>query len=409
MSNNQTCYNCFSGTNGIDPCPTCGFENASLEKKQHLLAPGTILHEGYLVGKPLGQGGFGITYLGFDLASHQRVAIKEYFPAGIAVRQDGFVQPASDENLAVFKRGVDTFNKEARILSPSGNQPNIVNLLAFFFENGTGYFVMEYLEGQSLKDYLTGRGGKLSFQETVNLLLPVMHALSAIHREGMLHRDIAPDNIYVANDGKTKLMDFGAARYHVFQETQSVRTIVKPGYAPMEQYASQSDQGPWTDVYAMGATFYKVLTGNVPPDAPSRYMRDEMKSPLQLGCSLPQNADYAITRAMAPQIVLRFRTMDDFSSALILPDPVLPPIAVSNPAVISRPVPEPKEPVKTRNDDPATQIYEGNEPVYDYEGEDVPRWIFVVLIIILTLFVYWFIFSLIANNELLSGTLTSRV
>jgi len=407
LNTNQTCFNCFSGTDGVDPCPNCGFENGSLELKQHLLAPGTILHGGYLVGKPLGQGGFGITYLGYDLNTRQRIAIKEYFPSGIAVRQDGLVQPASDENLAIFRKGVETFNKEARILSQLGNQPNIVDILSFFFENGTGYFVMEFVEGQSLKDYLVSRGGKLSFQETVSLMLPVMRALGAVHREGMLHRDIAPDNIYVTNDGQTKLMDFGAARYHVFQETQSVRTIVKPGYAPMEQYASQADQGPWTDVYAMGATIYKVLTGIVPPDAPSRYLRDEMKSPLQLGVLLPKNADYAIMRAMAPQIMFRYRTMDDFSRALMLPDSITayaaPAMTGQEKAETSRGASAGAVPAaaegETRMLDASDLISTGEEP------DDVPSWIFILLILVLAGLIFWLISSILANSDLVRGFL----
>jgi len=397
LSNHQICYNCFSGTNGINPCPYCGFDNSSVEKKQHLLTPGTILHEGYLIGRPLGQGGFGITYLGYDLASHSRVAIKEYFPAGIAVRQNGIVQAASDENQAIFKKGVETFNKEAQILSHLGSQPNIVNILAFFFENGTGYFVMEFLEGRSLKDYLNGRGGKLSFQETVSLLLPVMKALSAVHHEGMLHRDIAPDNIYVTDDGQVKLMDFGAARYHTFLETQSIRTIVKPGYAPMEQYTSQSAQGPWTDVYAMGATIYRTLTGIVPPDAPSRYMKDEIKSPLQLGCILPNNADYAIMRALSPQIVFRFRTMDDFAGALTMPDPPVPLQAMPiNPMKLNQPV-QPSaysEGNPSDSDENATRMIQINLNPTKPEKNDIPYWLFFVLIFFLVGLIIWFIISL---------------
>lgn len=397
MSNQQICYNCFSGTNGIDPCPYCGFDNSSVEKKQHLLMPGTILHEGYLIGRPLGQGGFGITYLGYDLASHSRVAIKEYFPAGIAVRQNGVVQAASDENQAIFKKGVETFNKEAQILSHLGNQPNIVNILAFFFENGTGYFVMEFLEGRSLKDYLNSRGGKLSFPETVSLLLPVMKALSAVHHEGMLHRDIAPDNIYVTNDGQVKLMDFGAARYHTFLETQSIRTVVKPGYAPMEQYTSQSAQGPWTDVYAMGATIYRTLTGIVPPDAPSRYMKDEIKSPLQLGCILPNNADYAIMRALSPQIVFRFRTMDDFARALTMPDPVVPLQSMPlNPIKPNQSVQTPpySEMNSSDSDENATRMIQINFKQSKSEKKDIPYWLFFVLIFFLVGLIIWFIISL---------------
>ncbi len=383
MTANQICFNCFSGTNGTDPCPVCGFENNSIEQKPHHLPAGTILHEGYLIGRVLGQGGFGITYLGYDLASHQRLAIKEYFPAGIVVRQNGEVQSSSIENKSIFKRGIDSFNKEARILSELSNYPNIVNIHTFFFENGTGYFVMEFIDGMSLKDYLTSRGGRIDFQETLALLLPVMHILQAVHHAGMLHRDIAPDNIYITKEGQTKLMDFGAARFHTFQETQSVRTIVKPGYAPMEQYASQSAQGPWTDVYAMGATIYRTLTGAVPPDAPTRAMRDEMQSPLQMGFVLPTNADYAIMRAMAPQIVFRFRAMNDFIQALTLPDGALP----VHPSVQNPIFKEPSSEVRK---------YAGNDTeAAEDEADDVPSWVFILLILLLAVLMIWLIRLLI--------------
>ena len=386
--NAGTCFNCFAGIDGQNPCPNCGFDNFGMEVKPQQLLPGTILHEGVMVGRTLGQGGFGITYLGYDLVGKRRVAVKEYFPAGMVVRQDGIVQATSDEHQASFKRGLESFNKEARILSKLGSLPNIVNVHSFFFENGTGYFVMEFVDGQTLKDYLTSRGGKLDFQETLSLLLPVARALEAVHREGMLHRDIAPDNIFVTQGGQTKLMDFGAARFHVFQETQSVRTIVKPGYAPMEQYASQSAQGPWTDVYALGATFYRTLTGSVPLDAPTRSLRDELKSPLQLGCQLPKNADYAITRAMSPQIMFRFRTVSDFIHVLTLPDSISP---------ISQYVPVMPMPVEASA--PPNPVYQEA----DLEPqEDLPSWILWVVGIVLVLMVIWFVWILLTTGPIVN-------
>jgi serine/threonine protein kinase len=176
---------------------------------------------------------------------------------------------------------------------------------------------MEYIEGLSFKDYLESRGGRIPFEEALNLLFPVMQSLDIVHHEGMLHRDIAPDNIYITRGGQTKLLDFGAARFHQQDDTHSIRPIIKPGYAPMEQYTSTSAQGPWTDVYAIGATFYRAITGIVPPDAPTRAMHDEIRSPSQLGVQLPAEADSAIMRALAPNIVFRFRSVTDFCRNLI--------------------------------------------------------------------------------------------
>lgn len=316
----QTCYNCFSGINGVNPCPVCGYDNAAEGDRGMALPLGTILHDGFFVGRVLGQGGFGITYLGYELHSKRRIAIKEYFPSGSVLRAGNRVQPTNPDNGAFFRRGLELFNKEAQILSRLSGQPNIVDVISFFFENNTGYFVMEFLEGNSLRDYLAIRGGRISFQEALTLLLPTMEALDAVHQEGMLHRDIAPDNIFITSDGVAKLIDFGAARFRREDETKSVRTIVKPGYAPMEQYTSQAAQGPWSDVYAMGATIYRAITGITPLDAPTRAMNDELRSPAQLGCQLPNNADYAIMRALSPRIVFRFASIAEFIAALTKPD-----------------------------------------------------------------------------------------
>lgn len=317
LTNNNICFNCFSGTGGQNPCPYCGFENYSACNYPQQLPLGTILNRQYLVGRALGQGGFGITYLGYDLSSNQRMAIKEYFPSGLAIRQGLILQPITQETQTAFLHGVELFYKEATILAKLIRYPNIVSVFNFFQENGTAYFVMEYIEGLSFKDYLESRGGRIPFEEALNLLFPVMQSLDIVHHEGMLHRDIAPDNIYITRGGQTKLLDFGAARFHQRDDTHSIRTIIKPGYAPMEQYTSTSAQGPWTDVYAIGATFYRAITGIVPPDAPTRAMHDEIRSPSQLGVQLPAEADSAIMRALAPNIVFRFRSVTDFCRNLV--------------------------------------------------------------------------------------------
>ena len=342
LTNNNICFNCFSGTGGQNPCPHCGYENYNACNYPQQLPLGTILNRQYLVGRALGQGGFGITYLGFDLSSNQRMAIKEYFPSGLAIRQGLILQPITQETQTAFLHGVELFYKEATILAKLIRYPNIVSVFNFFQENGTAYFVMEYIEGLSFKDYLESRGGRIPFEEALNLLFPVMQSLDIVHHEGMLHRDIAPDNIYITRGGQTKLLDFGAARFHQRDDTHSIRTIIKPGYAPMEQYTSTSAQGPWTDVYAIGATFYRAITGIVPPDAPTRAMHDEIRPPSQLGVQLPADADFAIMRALAPNIVFRFRSVSDFCRNLVrsetasvqnsaMPNPPLPATAVSEP------------------------------------------------------------------------------
>ncbi len=333
VSIQNICNNCFTGTGGKNPCPQCGFDNLSSFNNSQQLQYGTVLNRQYLVGKTLGQGGFGITYLGYDLVNHNRIAIKEYFPSGLVIREGAQVQPILPENQAAFHRGVEAFFREARILAKLINFPNIVGVLNFFQEKGTAYFVMEYIEGQSLRGYLESRGGRISYEEALVLLRPIMASLDAVHQEGMLHRDIAPDNIYVTEAGETKLLDFGAARYHEEEDTHSIRTVIKPGYAPMEQYPSGSSQGPWTDVYGMGATFYRAITGIVPPDAPTRSLKDDLLPPSQLGVALPMEADHAIMRALALNIIFRFRSMTEFSNMLVRQDPIqtqMPPGPVSD-------------------------------------------------------------------------------
>ncbi len=335
LSIQNICNNCFTGTGGKNPCPQCGFDNLSTANNPQQLPYGTVLNKQYLVGRTLGQGGFGITYLGYDLVNHRRIAIKEYFPSGLVIRHSRYVQPILTENQTVFNRGADAFFREARILAKLINFPNIVGVLNFFQENDTVYFVMEYVEGRSFRSYLESRGGRIPYEEALMLLMPVMESLDAVHKEGMLHRDIAPDNIYVTESGETKLLDFGAARYHEEEDTHSIRTVIKPGYAPMEQYTSGSAQGPWTDVYAMGATFYRAITGLVPPDAPTRSLKDELVPPSQLGVTLPAEAERAIMQALALNIIFRFRSMADFRKMLVQREPLPtqnPPLPASYPA-----------------------------------------------------------------------------
>ncbi|MBQ6482598.1 MAG: serine/threonine protein kinase [Anaerolineaceae bacterium] len=280
---------------------------------QHL-TPGTVLNQNYLIGKALGQGGFGITYIGWDLNAWRIVAVKEYYPSGLVTRERGlFVAPIDDDAKVKMKKGVNLFFKEALILGNFSSHPNIVNVLHFFRQNNTAYIVMEYINGKSLKDYLQARGGSISFTEAMQILCPIMLALDDLHHTGLLHRDISPDNIYLTVDGHAKLLDFGAARFSIGEETQNAASIIKPGYAPLEQYpGSGTEQGSWTDVYAMGATFYRSLTGNLPTAAPDRAMGREMPSPRELGINIPEGADKAIMHALSMKPEDRYVSIRSF-------------------------------------------------------------------------------------------------
>ncbi len=314
MNYNGLCLSCFRNTGGLNPCPHCGADASRIHGDPSHLRPGTVLNRSYLIGRALGQGGFGITYLALDLNARRTVAVKEYYPRGRVTRERGlYVMPADANASALLKKGVNLFFKEALILGNFSAHQNIVNVLHFFKENNTAYIVMEYINGKSLKDYLQARGGAISFIEAQQILCPIMSALDELHHAGLLHRDIAPDNIYLTVDGHAKLLDFGAARFSFGEETQNIDAVIKPGYAPLEQYSGSGiEQGSWTDVYAMGATFYRALTGKLPTSASDRAAGRELPTIRQLGVQIPETAEAAILRAMNLKPTERYISIRDF-------------------------------------------------------------------------------------------------
>ena len=315
----QLCQYCFMPFTGFGACPHCGHTVGEPRKGAQQLPLGTILDGKYQLGMVLGQGGFGITYLAYDLTLHTRVAIKEYFPLGLVTRQTQIVTFSTINAQSFFQKGEEAFYREAQLLVRFQNHPNIVHVSNFFRQNGTAYFVMEYIEGESLSAYLDKRGGQLTYDETIQLLSPIFDALFDIHNTGILHRDIAPDNIFMAKDGNIKLIDFGAAKNELGQHTHSSAAILKPGYAPLEQYTSGSNQGPWTDIYAMGAVIYRCLTGTVPPDAPNRITGQSLMNFREAGIDVPAGAEAAIAKALALDIPNRWQNIIDFKKTLIDP------------------------------------------------------------------------------------------
>ena len=224
----------------------------------------------YRIEKVLGQGGFGITYLAYDPNLQQPVAIKEYLPMELAVRDgDNSVYPATVANDARYRGGLDRFIAEARTLAKF-KHPAIVRVLSVFEDNNTAYMVMEYEHGESLQHVLNGRG-TLDEHELIPVIAPILDGLELIHDHGFIHRDIKPSNIYIRENGTPVLIDFGSARQAVGGETKSLTSIVSPGYAPFEQYYSKTDrQGPWTDIYALAATMYRAISGRPPMNAIDR-------------------------------------------------------------------------------------------------------------------------------------------
>ena len=300
-------------------CPFCGYREGTPAAAPHYLKPGTVLAGKYLVGKGLGHGGFGTTYIARDQVLGIKLAIKEYLPQDCASRQPGtnLVVPYTGEGGKRFTDGLESFLQEARTLARFDGAPNIVGVRDFFTENGTAYLVMNYLEGITLKQYLVRSGGKpVPFDKMLGILLPVMDALRTVHAAGLLHRDISPDNIFLTTSGQVTLIDFGAARQSMNVQ-QSMSVILKPGYAPEEQYRSRGHQGPWTDIYALGATMYRTLTGRIPPESLERQKEDCLVPPSRLGIRIPAYAEAAILRAMAVRAEDRFQTIDEFRAALL--------------------------------------------------------------------------------------------
>ena len=319
MQNEQICYNCFQERDSLSgPCPRCGFDLAENEKKYPVaLRAGTVLNDRYIVGRVLGQGGFGITYLAWDTQLEAKVAIKEFMPGELAARVEGTtVSVLSADRSEDFTYGAERFQEEARTLAKFIGNPNIAAVTSYFDENDTSYFVMDYIEGISFKTYIANHGGKVSVEDTLNVMIPVLRALTAVHQEGFIHRDVTPDNIYITKDGMVKLLDFGSARYSIGDKSKSLDVILKVGYAPKEQYIRRSRQGPYTDVYSCAACFYAALTGFLPPEALERLDRDELVPVSQCGIDIPEYLDKAILKGLAVQPEDRFQSAEEFLNAI---------------------------------------------------------------------------------------------
>lgn len=312
------CMVCMTDKGTAAVCPRCGFtESAEAASPTHL-PPRTLLQARYVVGRVLGEGGFGITYLGWDETLALRVAIKEFLPHYLATRSADrvSVQVHQHEKVGEFAYGLEKFLDEARLLARFADHPGIVAVRDFFAAHRTGYLVMNYLDGMTFQDYLTRQGGRIGLDQALSILLPVMDTLEEIHAAGLLHRDISPDNLFLPTGKPAKLIDFGAARAALGERSCSLSVIVKPGYAPEEQYRSRGQQGPWTDLYALGATFYCALTGQRPPPAPDRFYQDTLLPPSALGALLPPAAESILLKALAVRAEQRFQAVGEFRAAL---------------------------------------------------------------------------------------------
>lgn len=322
--NVKLCLGCMKQYDDeYEVCPHCGFVEGTTADEAYYIQPGTVLQDRYVVGRVLGYGGFGVTYIGWDEDMERRVAIKEYLPSEFSTRMPESTQVTvfSGDREEQFMSGMDKFVDEAKRLAKFHSSNGIIHIYDSFKENNTAYIIMEYLEGESLKDRLT-REGKMDVDEALSIILPILYALKEVHKMGIIHRDIAPDNIYLTNDVDengnpiVKLLDFGAARFSTTKHSKSLSVLVKPGYSPEEQYRSDGDQGPWTDVYAVSATLYRMITGKTPQISLKRCEKDEVKTPSKLGVKLRKGLENAIMNGMNIKIENRTQSVDQLISEL---------------------------------------------------------------------------------------------
>lgn len=297
-------------------CPSCGYDPRSTDTHPDCITPGTVVAGHYLIGRQIGRGAFGITYIGYDLSRDLRLAVKEYMPKDIAERDEyttivNTKDTTDPRMLQQFDYGRQLVLKEAQLLQKFANVPEVVQVFDCLRANNTVYIAMEYLEGETLKARLD-RVRVLPVEEACPILRMVLQGLKAVHVHDLIHRDVAPDNIFLTEDGKVKLLDFGAARYATLTAGQSAHIILKPGYAPPEQYSHTGHLGPWTDVYAAAATFYQMVSGIRPPESTARAKNDTLRSLTALQVSIAPKLEQAVMKALRLRYQERTPSADSF-------------------------------------------------------------------------------------------------
>lgn len=320
MEKFNRCWACMEPLEeGQKICPKCQYQNELYYANPRCLKPGTLLNNRFYVGIVLGEGGFGVTYIGWDTILDMTVAIKEYFPANVASR-DCTASLTNDINIfggrseQEYKLGLERYIREARTLSKFHDLHGIVDIRDFFHENNTAYLVMEYLKGPTLEEHIK-QYGRMKPEYVFQIMKPVMRSLEKIHQAGMVHRDISPDNIMLS-DGCIKLIDFGAARLANNDNNKSLTVVLKRGFAPEEQYRSNGKQGPWTDVYAICATIYYMLTGKKPPESIERTYEDTLQSFDELEIPVDKEKSDALMKGLAPIYQNRYQSIRDLCNDL---------------------------------------------------------------------------------------------
>ncbi len=312
----EYCPGCFHHKGSAAQCTYCGYDEQ--QRRSPLVLPHRTLLKGgdYVLGRVLGKpGGFGITYLAWDVNLDQLIAIKEFLPSDVAARDvDLTIVPHTGSDHELFDYGLQLFVQEARILAKF-RHPNVVLVHSFFQENSTAYFVMDYYEGCNLEEYVDRHGGTLGERAAVEIMSSVLTGLAHVHSHEIYHRDLKPANIYLPQGGAPILLDFGAARHAVAVKSQRIDTIFTPGYAPIEQYQGEGI-GPATDVYACAATLYQIVTGHKPPEANSRLSQDALQAPEVLAPGISQRLNQAILHGLAVQAQQRPQSAQEFLSLI---------------------------------------------------------------------------------------------
>ena len=313
------CVNCMSDMGEASICPKCGYDEHTSTQSGSFIKRRTILNGRYIVGNAMGQGGFGITYIGFDMLLNTKVAIKEYFPMGNVIRDNmsgNTVQWTSSQFSDYdWKAGCEKFIAEAQKMAKLNAVAGIVSVHDTFYENGTSYIVMDYVDGITLKNYIK-KEGLISHERIVDLFAPLLKSLAKAHKNGLIHRDISPDNIMINEDGELMLLDLGAAKDLNYNSNEFSMPVMKMGFSPAEQYVTKGDIGPWTDVYAMCATIYYCIYGKVPPDSMERLMADELNFPQTSYGKLPDDFVATLAAGLANRKEERIQTMNELLDGL---------------------------------------------------------------------------------------------
>lgn len=309
------CTNCLTGTVRNGTCTYCHKSvNEASKQPANALPVRYMLGSQYYLGKVIGNGGFGITYLAWDCIEQRRVIVKELYP-----RQDVQRDPASKMVVPLkgqedyFRKLKHRFKEEAQILYSFRHEPSVMNVYRLMEDNNTVYYSMEYLSGFDLKTYMEQQG-KLGWPQLSGYIRKILYTLHILHGQNLIHRDISPDNIFLTSVTDAKLIDFGSVRN--YNSGQGLTTILKQVYAPVEQYFTNGDQGPWTDIYALSVTMYHALSGSRPPRATDRAVRDGAIQIGRLCPELPEHVARAITRGMEVRAENRFQSVEEMAEAL---------------------------------------------------------------------------------------------